>query len=266
MADLGGLGAREGPGVNYTWTLPNIWLALLPWLLLVALLLLVKPNRCGRAWWIIAPVAGILILQNLASGIGLLPTGLDEMFAESVAALAFGLASVWLLAPWLARKHRFLTFLCILPAFAIASGITVVLQQDWTDEDVLGPMQAIVFVAFGVGVISLALFLAGCLCRRRYRPVGLTLWSLVFLAVLWFAMVMPFVVIGMLASGGELPWLEFIGGILIIVALSFALVLPFLLLSFASGFYRERLKLLFPVAEPVAPEMPAPLPTLAPVI
>ncbi len=266
MADLGGLGPREGPGVNYTWTLPNVWLAILPWLLLVALLLLLKPNRCGRAWWIIAPVASVLILQNLASGIGLLPSGMDEIFAESVAALTFGLASVWLLAPWLGRKHRFLTFLCILPAFAIASGITVLLRQDWTQDNVISAVQTIIFVAFGVGVISLALFLAGCLCRRRYRPVGLTLWSLVFLAVLWFAMVMPFVVIGMLASGGELPWLEFIGGILIIVGLSFALVLPFLLLSFASGFYRERLKLLFPVAEPVAPDMPGPLPTPTPVI
>ena len=117
-------------------------------------------------------------------------------------------------------------------------------------------MQTIVFVAFGVGVISLALFLAGCLCRRRYRPVGLTLWSLVFLAGLWFAILTPFAVIAMLASGGELPWLEFVGGILIIVAISFALVLPFLLLSFANGFYRERLKLLFPVLEAVPPTMP----------
>ena len=50
VADLGGLGAREGLPAHYDWAAPNPIVPLLPWLLVLGLLLL-PPNRCGQAWW-----------------------------------------------------------------------------------------------------------------------------------------------------------------------------------------------------------------------
>lgn len=263
VADLGGLGAREGPGVSYLWTLPSVWLYLLQWLPLLTLLLLVKRNRSARAWWILGPVIAVLAFVSVAGSLDLLPSGVEEIFGEAIAALAFGLAAVWLLAPLLTRSHRFLTFLCFVPAFALASGLTILLRQNWGEDAPFMALQVIIFAAFGLGVISLALLLAGCLCRRRYSPVRFTIWCLALLAALWFVVTTPFVVIAAVASSNEAPWGEFLGAIVVIVGLSFGLVLPFLLLSFANGLYRERLKQLFPMADPLQPAVAAPSPPLA---
>ena len=63
--DLGGLGSKEGPAVDYYWVLPNIAPMLLPWLAILGLLA-AKPNRCAAAWliWLATGLAGL----GMASG------------------------------------------------------------------------------------------------------------------------------------------------------------------------------------------------------
>lgn len=175
MANLGGLGAREGAPVTYNWILPNLLYPLLSWLLLVALLLGPKVNPRAAAWWILAPVAAVLIGQTLVSEAGLLPSGGEEVFGEAIPALAFGLAAVWLRAPFLARSHRVLAFLCLAPTLALASSAAFAIRQDWTGDGGLLLMQGMVFLAFGAGVLALGLFLARLICRRSHRPAGLAL-------------------------------------------------------------------------------------------
>ena len=112
-ADLGALGAKDGSPVDYNWALPGIAPLLLPWLAILGLLAL-KPNRCAAAWLIWLPL-GCVIAFTLPPPI--LPSGTD-FFLDVIAALAVGLAAVWLLSNYLRRPHRLLTFLCVLLALA----------------------------------------------------------------------------------------------------------------------------------------------------
>ena len=236
-----------------------MWLALLPWLPLGVLLLL-KPNRVAAAWWILVPVG--VVLGSLASlnQLSVVPSVVEGIFAEAITALTFGLAMVWLLAPSLARKHRFLTWLCMVPTFAVASGLTSLLRADWGDGVAIEMMQTIAFGGFGLGAISLALFLAGCVCRRGYAAGRFLVATAGFILVIWLTVMTPFFIIAVVASGDSIPWTEFLGGLLMVVGITFGIVLPFLVLSFLNGFHRERLRMLFPMGERTPPPSPEPMP------
>jgi len=134
ISDLGGLGAKEGAPVSYRWTPPSLIPSFLPWLA-VLLLLLAKPNRCGRAWWIWLPLGCVAAMEQLSqSAFEFLPSGTADMFLEMAGSLAFGVAAVWLLAPQLARRHRFVTFLCLAPTLGVFSLFSFLVRQDWTGD------------------------------------------------------------------------------------------------------------------------------------
>ena len=128
-ADLGGLGSKQGAAVVYDWTMPSLMPQVLPWLAILALLLL-KPNRRASAWWIWVPLACVASVANAPQSLlELLPSSQLEMFLELIGALGFGLAAVWLLSSYLGWKHRMLAFLGILLAQAVFS-----LLASWSDK------------------------------------------------------------------------------------------------------------------------------------
>jgi hypothetical protein len=252
-SDLGGLGSKEGSAVTYDWVLPSLAPQLLPWLVILGLLAL-KANRCAAAWWIWLPV-GCVIAFTLATP-DILPSG-TNFFLDAIAALAAGLAAVWLLSNYLRRQHRFVTFLCLLLALAGFSALAFVSQQSagFTIET----LQAGIVLAVAVLASAGALSLAGLICRGRYRAIGLYAWLLILLAAMWLVIAAPFFLFALIASGGRLPWGEFIVPVFTVAAFHFATLLPFLILSSASPFYRERLKALLHV-KPETPPLLAPLP------
>jgi len=268
MADLGGLGAKEGAPVNYHWTVPSIIPSLLPWLA-VLLLLLVKSNRCGRAWWIWVPLGCVTAAgQLLQPAFGFVPSETAAMFLDMVYSLAFGVAAVWLLAPQLARSHRLLTFLCLAPTLGIFSLFSFLVRQDWTVDGASLVLVMLVPLAISVLVVALAIFLAGLACRGRYRPLGLYLWIFLSLLALWLVILTPFFAFAMIVSGGQLPWQEFFVVVLVLTAAGFVTLFPFLVLSSANSLFRERLKLLLHLGRetppPVLPPEMAPLPAARP--
>jgi hypothetical protein len=252
-SDLGALGSKEGSAVTYDWLLPSPAPLFLPWLVILGLLAL-KPNRCAAAWWIWLPL-GCVIAFTLAP-LDIPPSG-TNFFPDVIAAMAAGLAAVWLLADYLRRQHRFVTFLCILPALAGFSALAFVSQQGWS----LTSETLVVGIMLAVGVLASAgaLSLGGLICRGRYRPFGLYVWLLIMLAAIWLVIAAPFFLFALIASGGKLPWSEFFIPVFAAAALNFATLLPFLILSSASPFYRERLKALLRV-KPETPPLIAPLP------
>jgi peptidoglycan/LPS O-acetylase OafA/YrhL len=252
-SDLGGLGPRAGVPVGYNWALPSLAPLLLPWLVILGLLTL-KPNRCAAAWWIWLP-AGFLAAFTLAPPL-ILPPGAN-FFLDVVAAMAAGLAAVWLLANYLRRQHRFITFLCILLAMAGFSALAFVSQQ--SGSFTIETLQAGIVLAAGVVVSSAALSLGGLVCRGRCRVIGLYGWLLILLAVLWLVIAAPFFVVALVATGGRMGWNVFFIFVLLLAVVHFAMLLPFLILSSASPFYRERLKALLCV-EPETPPSIAPVP------
>jgi len=251
-SDLGPLGPRKGLPVSYDWTLSSLAPLLVPWLVVLGLLAL-KRNRCAAAWWIWLPAGCLAALPQ--APLEILPPG-TNFFLDVIAALAAGLAAVWLLSDFLRRRHAFISFLCVLLALAGFSALAFVSQQSGS----LTPetLQAGIVLAMGVLVSSAALSLGGLVCRRRYRPAGIYVWLFVWLAVIWLAIAAPFVLV-IRASGGAIGWNEFIVFVLAVAMGHFAMLLPFLILSSASPFFRERFKALLH-AKAETPPFIAPLP------
>ncbi len=262
-ADLGGLGPRQGAAVAYDWVAPSIVPQILPWLAVLALLLL-KSNRCASAWWIWVPlglVGGAACWPEPV--LGYLPPSEIGPFLELISALGFGLAAVWLLAGCLAGKHRMLAFGGILLTLAAFAALAFLVRQDWEGFGVEALQVGIFLGASGL-VISVALTLVGLVSRGRYGWLRLSLWLMAALVVLWLLIIGPFLVIMALSTSG-VPMLALFGAVGMAAGITFGVVLPFLVLSFANGFYRDRLKGLLhlgaaatppPVSTPPTPVVP----------
>jgi hypothetical protein len=254
LSDLGGLGAKEGSPVAYEWLMPSVAPVLLPWLMILALLVM-KPNRNAAAWWVWLPLG--CVMAFIHSPPINLPSSAN-FFLDVFAALAFGLAAVWLLLFKLRQAHRFVTFLSVLLALAVFSALAFVVRMDWSGLSVeLLPICIMLAIA-GLATAA-ALSLAGWICRKRYSQIGVYLWTLVSILVIWLLIASPFILIALASSGGGLELNDMLLPVLSVALGNFATVLPFLILSSASPFYRERLKALLhvkPEAPPVLADAP----------
>lgn len=236
---------------------------MLPWLV-VLLLLLVKSNRCGLVWWIWLPLGCMAVAEQLLRpAFGFLPSVVADQFLDMTSALTFGIAAVWLLAPQLARSHRLLTFLCILVILAGFSFFSFLVRQDW-DMDSMSIALVLMFpLSVGILVIATAILLTGLACRGHYRPQMQYLLIFLSLLTLWLMIIMPFFVIAVIATGGQILWREcgeVLISILVLSATNFATLLPFLVLSASNSLFRERLKALLHVKPEGPPPLNAPLP------
>ncbi len=248
-ADLGGLGSKQGTPVSYDWVAPSAIPQLLPWLGILALLLL-KPNRCSSAWWIGVPlacVAGVGLVPQ--SAVGFMPSSTADVFIGLISALGFGLAAVWLVSSYLGWKHRMLALLGILLVLGGVGCLVSLLTLDMG----LGMLQLGIFLVASAAAMSVALTLAGLVCRGRYGLLRVTLWFLAALAVLWLLVIGPFFLVAMISSQGQVPLWALFTGVGASTGLTFGVMLPFLVLSFVNGFYRERLKALLHMGDTAAP-------------
>ena len=246
--DLGGLGSKEGPAVDYYWVLPNIAPMLLPWLAILGLLA-AKPNRCAAAWLIWLPFGCVMVLTQAATFY--MPPG-SNFLLDVISALAAGLAALWLLSKYLRRQHRFVTFLRLLPALAGFSLFALVARQGL--EFTLETPQACIVLAVAAFVTALAISFGGLICQRRCRPIRLYAWLLLLLVAAWLVIVTPFLVFEVMNTWGSTPWSEFFLPVALVAAINFATLLPFLILSSASPFFRERLHALLNIKPEEAPD------------
>jgi hypothetical protein len=253
-SDLGPLGSKDGPPVYYDWVLSSVTPLLLPWLGILTLLAM-KSNRKGAAWLIWLPICCAAAPTLVPFSI--LPSK-TSFFLDLIAALAVGVAAVWLLSDWLRRQHRLLTFLGVVLVLAGFSLPAFVAGQGW-DLLNIQTMQTGILLAVSVVVTAIALILDGLICRSRYRPAGLYLWLFVALAAVWLVLVAPFALFVLAFSGGNIEWTQLLAPALMLAMVNFLPVLPFLILSSASPFFRERLKALLHVKMEESPPLAAPL-------
>ena len=239
-SDLGGLGSKQGAPVVIDWVRPSLMPQVLPWLAILALLML-KPNRCAAAWWILVPLGCVAGVAGAPTVLGLLLPSESEYFMELISAMVFGVAAVWLLSSYLGWKHRMLAFLGILLAQGGFSVLAYVISRGWGE---LGAETAALGAALAAGAVAMsaALSLAGLLCRGRYGWLRLSLWVMAALVVVWLVVILPFFILAVISSSGGVPVLAIFGVVGAAVGITFGVLLPFLVLSFVNGFYRERLK------------------------
>jgi hypothetical protein len=248
-ADLGGLGTKQGPPVFYDWVAPSLMPELRPWLLILALLLF-KPNRCASAWWIWAPLGFLIVATNMPQLVlGHLASSQFERYLDCLGVLGFGMAAVWLLSSYLGWRNRLLS----LAGIGVFGSLACVLKQGWGGFDV------VFFPGMCVLALSLSLTLAGLACRGRYGWLRVSLWLMAVVMVFWL------VELGSRVwSRGDCPVLRFLWIVGMEAGLTFGALLPFLVLSFANGFYRERLKGLLHLGDaPPPPVITPPMPPSA---
>ena len=268
------MGATEGPPLAYHGPATNLLPRLLPWLAILALLAF-KPNRGWSAWWIWVPLACLAIgwhwLQpESAGGRSSLPNDILDALFDVPRALAFGVAALWLLAPYLGRRRKFSTFLgmlVVLAGFSVFScAVTAGMDQGAVIPDIPiinnsfvvaagldeGVAQRVLLALLALA-ISVAIGLSGVGCRGRYRPFRFCLWLAGALLVAVCVIGLLLYVFGMITSGGRISWSLFFVSVFLVAAVNYATLLPFLLLSWASPLFRERLKTLLHVKSEALP-------------
>jgi len=247
VADLGGLGDKEGPRVNYEWVPPSLLPQFVPWIA-VLLLLLLPANRRPQAWWVLLPMGVVWLIDLVLKFVT--PDMLayaNDYVALALTSLAFGVAVFWLLAGYLSGLSRPVVFLVATLIISASSILAYLIRSDWSE---LVPVTAVFTAALVLLslVTALALVLSALMCKRVYRPTRLLAWFVGFLLAGWLVISSPFVIVFLVVSltqGGGPPMLEFLLGIAMFALLTFVVVLPFLLLSFVESHYKERFMALF---------------------
>jgi hypothetical protein len=89
--------------------------------------------------------------------------------------------------------------------------------------------------------LAAAMMLCGLACRGRYRPFGLCLRLFASLLGVWLASSGLVFAVWRIALPGHVEYAPFLAVGLFMVVLTFALLLPFVVLSFANSLFRERL-------------------------
>lgn len=251
-SDLGTLGEKNGSPVEFTWSMPSLAPAALPWLAILGFLAL-KPNRRAAAWLILLPLGSVVVFTAFLTSL------FPDFLLESISAFAFGFAAVWLLSGFWAGRNRLINFPCILLTLVLFGALAFACAQDWDSLAENGSSFVILMTVPAVAN-GMALILSGWLCRSCYKPVGLYVWLFVSMTAVWLLAVTPIFIIAEIAEHGRIHLTELFIPVLSVALVNFAILLPFLILSSASPFYRERLKALLHVKPTMPPALNSPAP------
>jgi hypothetical protein len=212
-----------------------------------------KPNRRLQAWWLIVPLGLIFLLAPLVqlSSDSLPSSQFGEVF-ELILALAFGIGAVWLLSSWLGRGHRVLAFVLTTLVLAGFSVLSLFALRS-PDEDMLRACWEAIGILAVAFALSVALSVAGMLCRRHYSRMRFSLWLVLSTLAFWLLLYGGFWMFSATGGSDGLTAWDFLGAVLAATGFSLGPLLPFLVLSFANGFYHERLKQLLHTGQLATP-------------
>lgn len=245
--DIGDLGPRESSPAAIQWRwyyhVPSLGL----WVLLVALLVLVKSNRRAQAWLIWLPVLAVSLGWSMLARLLFLPPESAEPFGGFLVALAASWAVVWLLAPWLARCRVWAALLLATAAMLAAGGVFYFSVCDFASPD--GPDFWSVLHVAGALALLVATVLGAYSCRTEYQPRRFMVWLLLWMiAVPVLSIPVTMLVAAFFGSDGLIDFVRLvvmalissvIGGALLGVVL-YLVNLPFLFLAMRNPFYRAR--------------------------
>ena len=255
-ADLGGLGANEGPPDFLMWSGMRSHFSaafsprVVPWLVILGLFLL-KPNRCRQAWWVWLP---LLAVAGLGLGVVKCIWPPDEESRETVQsmlmALGFGWAGMLLLAPLAHYPRKLGRFGCLLLGLGLFALLGLAFGRDWGKGmfSEITDVVCAVLLQFLVFALAAALSLAGWSVRRRFANWGFLGWVLLWLILVWLTLTIPCAALSAPGRAEALAGVLAIAGLASLV--SFVVTLPFLALGAANPLYRERLRQLVVPTDP----------------
>jgi len=257
---LGDLGPSEGRPTIVAWKWYYHAGGVPIWLLIAALLVGLKENRCRQAWLIFLPVAVLEIGWRMAARLLAVSDDAAEWFGIVLMSLAMAWAAVWLrgqrLAAW-PKGVRFIMALSLMVAVQLLSCLSYLGIEDTGDLFNIS-------VASGLcsAVLLLGMALSGRSCRRGFRRgrfMGLLFLWMVVTTVVSLLLLMGVV---MSRNGPDVSLvvtalIQVAIGSFFIAAALYLLNVPFMLLAFNAPFYTARFHAVF------CPETPPPLPYAA---
>ena len=245
--DIGSLGPPESSPASIHWRWYYHCPALGLWVLLAALLIVVKPNRRLQAWLIWLPVLAVSLGWSMLARLLFMPPQGAEPGGDFFATLAASWAAVWLLAPWLAGRRVATALAVALLTMLCAGGLFYLSAYDMDSAE--GRDFSLILYPAAALALLLATALTARFCRQAYRPRRFLAWLLLWTLVVPIVSIpVVAIVTGVLAGEGLLdfavmlvmavfPWL--IGGAVLGGAL-YLVNLPFLLLAMRNAFFGAR--------------------------
>lgn len=245
--DIGDLGVHDSQPATIAWRwyyhVPGLGL----WGVLLALLVVMPSNRHTQAWLIWLPILAVPLGWSLLARLLFMSPQTAEPIGAFLGTLAGAWATVWLLAPWLARRRMLAALTSALIAMLAAGCVYYfgTYGMDLRDEAI---MLGVLYVG-GSLTLLVATVLGAYFCRRAYRPRRLLAWLL-----LW-TIVVPAFTLPLVILGSALFWgggLAEVAGMLLMALLSslvgsgalglalYLVNLPFLTLAFRNPFFAAR--------------------------
>lgn len=251
--NLGDLGPIEGPPIEMQWNAVWGWIPLLPWLLVAALVML-RPNR-GRAAW-------ILVLPALTLFLSLPPITTDfrstgEALATvlpilPISAIYLSFTTLLLLSGRLVGKRGWRQTLCalIIPLAAGAVFEFFSLGLSFSAGAMAEIQNSASILGLMIGATAGASVIAGYKCRVNFTRRRYNAWFLRGLFILVFLEIgMSFLVSLLMGLVPSSMWLLFlfIWAIYTVVMplMLYILMFPFLMFMFWNKEYRRRLRAIF---------------------
>lgn len=249
--DLGELGPKEGAAVIYNWNPLYSVAGLLPWLLVIAAIVLLKENRRGQALWILLP---LVALKGVLFGIFALmsmPSEIAEFFHTIADCLLIGFVMNWLLGQRIGNRNRFVTWLLAIVVFAAVWAVSLV------DTGLTAQVFAVcIFIGISISILMISFVLGGFLSRKKFSPVRFCVWTALWVIVFTFAL---FLVVGLfqillmdIGYAAEMLIGVLIGGG-IYAGIMVAALLPFEIVLFVNSFWRQRFEAVFGLKAPTPP-------------
>ncbi len=249
-SDLGDLGSHESEPVVVEWH----WYEHLPylfgWLLILALLVIVRENRNGQAWTILIPslllyfVLWPWIVRLLGLG-----SRMEDILGDPIQLLIVGWTAVWLVSPWLARYRPSVIFLLALGLVLLMGAVFYFAVYQSLD------MQPILFFyPMAIFTLLLGISLTARSCRGVYRPKAFMAWLVLWLPIGAAISLSGMMVVTMMMNS-SVPALSLFLIILtvgsaIIAGMLYLLNLPYMILAFRCPLYRERFQKILRLSEP----------------
>jgi hypothetical protein len=242
-ANLGDLDPQQGQAVVFNWK----WYYALPgftiWLVLLAAIVLPKPNRHINVLAILLPIAVLNLLWPIFVKVISMPSSAANQYFAVFQSMLIGIAVLWLIGDYIGRFGGFIRFLLSLAALVVTASIGILSYSTSFSREV--PVFLVLFVCMAFALL-IAITLSRWFCRKKYSPVRFMLWLALWMILLGSFATLIFFIMGTLILSSwpsrlisQLIQVLLVG--MIFGLFIYVINLPYMLLGFVDPFFRERL-------------------------
>jgi len=241
-ADLGDLGQQQGNATNFDWKWYYSITAFVPAVVLLGVIVLIKANRHPAVLLILLPLLIVNLLWFAVAWLLHFSSSARMQYNPIMVSYAAAIAMLWLCAPKLGNRNRFVTFLLASAITAALCFVGIVSYLGWGFPG--EAMAGLIVLAVMVVAVLLAFALAGWCCRNRYGPVRFMLYLALWTVLICLAVTLSVhsTVFILQQAPRPISRLLLVAGIYgsMLAACVYGINLPYMILALRSPFFRDR--------------------------